>query len=220
MSCSGHSPYPGLFITIEGGEGSGKSTLAAKLGALLKERGYTVMHTREPGGSPLSEHIRELLLDPNRKYPIGERAELLLFLAGRAEHVEEKILPALRRGEIVICERFHDSTIAYQGGARHLGMHYVSELCHHIFGAVLEPTCTLFLDLDPADGKERVKKRRSYDRIEQEDIHFHQEVRYCYLVLADQCPGRITLLDATLPPDELAASAMNVLEKILPVRNR
>ena len=140
-------PYDGLFITVEGGDGCGKSSLTHSLAKELEERGYHVVQTREPGGTPLSEHLRELVLSPD-SYKVCERAEMLLFLTARVQHLDELILPALRDGKIVLCERFNDSTIAYQACARHLGMDDVEKLCHLVCNGVV-PDVTLLLDLDP-----------------------------------------------------------------------
>lgn len=213
-------PYKGLFITIEGGEGSGKSTVCTKLTSALQARGYEVLQTREPGGSPLSEHLRDLLLNPKERCNIAERAELLLFLAARAQHIEEQILPALREGKLVICDRFNDSSIAYQGCARHLGMHYVEKLCQLATEGLAEPNCTLFLDLDPILGLERVKKLKneSLDRLEQEKLQFHREVRQGYLHLADANRERIEVIDAALPIDEVVKSCLKVLEPHLTLK--
>lgn len=208
-------PYKGFFITLEGGEGSGKSSLAEKLSLELKASGHQVVRTREPGGSLLSEELRKLILEPPQGVKIGDRAELLLFLASRAEHVEEVILPALFEGKILLCERFNDSTIAYQGGARHLGLSYVEKLCH--LASDLEPDLTLLLDLDPEVGLERVAKKRQsdFDRLEREHLQFHREVRQGFLHLADQYPSRITLLDANHSLDYLLTSALQVIEQSL-----
>ncbi|MFZ0565288.1 MAG: dTMP kinase [Chlamydiales bacterium] len=209
-----NKPYEGLFISIEGGEGAGKSTLSEQLALRLEKRGYKVEKTREPGGSPLSEHIRHLLLDPDKKIAIGQQAELFLFLAARAQHVEERILPALRQGKVVICERFNDSTIAYQGCARHLGMHHVEQLCKLICGADFEPNCTFFLDLDPAEGMKRIRGKKA-DRLEQEQLQFHREVRQGFLHLADQHPDRIVILDASSTVEQVVDSAIQALESRL-----
>lgn len=212
-----NKPYKGLFITIEGGEGVGKSTLCEQLALKLEQRGYDVVKTREPGGSPLSEHIRELLLHSQGKYQIGEQAELLLFLAARAQHIEENILPTLRQGKIVLCERFNDSTIAYQGCARHLGMHHVEELCKLASEELLEPNCTLFLDLPPSEGMKRLtaQQRKKVDRLEQEQLQFHHEVRQGFLHLADQYPDRIVTLDASSPIEQVVEMALKALEPSL-----
>lgn len=215
-----NKPYEGLFITIEGGEGSGKTTVCNRLADALEKRGYDVVQTREPGGTPLSECVRELLLNPKEKYEIGERAELLLFLASRAQHIEEQILPALRQGKVVICDRFNDSSIAYQGYARHLGKHYVEKLCQLATEGLAEPNCTLFLDVDPIIGIERLKKERpgQFDRLEQEKLQFHREVRQGYLHLADEHPERIEVIDASQPLDLVIETALNVLEPHLSLK--
>lgn len=215
-----NKPYEGLFITIEGGEGSGKTTVCDRIVKALKARGYEVIQTREPGGSPLSERLRDILLNPKESYKIGERAELLLFLAARAQHIEEQILPALRQGKIVVCDRFNDSSIAYQGCARHLGMHYVEKLCQLATEGLAEPNCTLFLDLDPALGIERVKEKRRerFDRLEQEKLQFHREVRQGYLHLADENPDRIEVIDAAQPLEAVVESCLQALEPHLSLK--
>jgi dTMP kinase len=209
-----NNPYEGLFITIEGGEGVGKTTLTQKLGEHLEKKGYQVLRTREPGGSPFSEQMRNFLLNPH--IVIGERAELFLFLASRAEHLDKLILPALRAGKIVICERFNDSTIAYQGCARKLGMNYVEEVCRLAFSS-FEPDRTLFLDIDPLEGLKRVRWSRgeSFDRIEQEELQFHHEVRQGFLHLADKYPNRIAVLDAGREPDLVFDDAVKALDPYL-----
>lgn len=205
-------PYEGLFVTIEGGEGVGKTTLAEGLKGFLEERGCAVVWTREPGGTPFAEKIRKLLLD--EKEAIGTKSELLLFLSARASHIEQVILPALHAGKVVICERFHDSTIAYQGCGRQLGMEFVERVCHLAFEG-FESDCTLFLDLDPKVGLMRRKTVATLDRLERERLQFHSEVRQGFLHLADKYPGRITILDASAPPEVVLAEAKKALEKLL-----
>lgn len=206
-------PYEGLFITIEGGEGAGKSTLNKELGEALTKKGYQVLSTREPGGTPFSERIRELILEDKDDIKICDRAEVMLFLAARVQHIEEVILPKLRAGYVVICERFSDSTIAYQGAARHLGVEEVANLCK-LSTRSLEPQCTLLLDIDPQEGFKRVKESRGadLDRLEKEDLQFHIEVRQAFLHLADQHPNRIVLIDATLPQKQLLEDVLKKLE--------
>lgn len=215
-----NQPYAGLFITVEGGEGAGKSTIACRLVKELELRGYEVVETREPGGPPLSEFLRELLLNPKKQFTIGERAELLLFLASRAQHVEEQILPALRDGKIIICDRFNDSTIAYQGFARHLGKQYVEMLCQLATEELGEPNCTLLLDLDPEMGLQRVKESRldTLDRLEKEQLQFHREVRQGYLHLADEYPDRIEVVDASQPLESVVKNCIKVLEPHLSLK--
>lgn len=209
-------PYEGLFITLEGGEGCGKTSVCERLSQELQKRGYRVVKTREPGGTPLSEHIRTLLLNPHSDFLIGAKAELLLFLAARAQHVEESILPALREGKIVLCERFNDSTIAYQGCARGLGCEFVEELCHL---AMETPDFTLLLDIDPSEGMCRKKQQKpDTDRFENEDLQFHREVRQTFLHLADEHSDRVAVLDATLPLDDVIKNALHALEPHLLVK--
>jgi dTMP kinase len=213
-----NKPYEGLFITLEGGEGCGKTSVCDRLAGVLQERGHQVLKTREPGGTRLSEHIRALLLNPKQEFPIGGKAELLLFLAARMQHWEESILPALRAGKIVLCERFNDSTVAYQGCARGIGLEFVEKLCHLIFEV---PDFTLLLDMDPIEGMHRkTKQKKETDRFEQEDMQFHNEVRRAFLYLADEYPQRIAVLDAALPLDEVIRKAIEALEPHLMVKKR
>lgn len=211
-------PYEGLFITLEGGEGCGKTSVCDSLAEALQKRGHQVFKTREPGGTRLSEHIRSLLLNPKQEFSIGGKAELLLFLAARMQHWEESILPALREGKIVLCERFNDSTVAYQGCARGIGLAFVEKLCHLIFEA---PDFTLLLDMDPIEGMRRkTKQKKEIDRFEREDLQFHNEVRRAFLYLADEYPQRIAVLDAALPLDEVMKKAIEALEPHLMVKKR
>ncbi len=206
--------YKGCFITIEGGDGTGKSTLSEKLAQEFTSRGYSIVKTREPGGTPLSEKIRPLILDPNANFKVCERSELLLYLASRLQHIEEIIVPALREGKVVICERFNDSTIVYQGCARHLGMSYVEELCVLACNGLATPDRTLYLDLDPEIGLQRIKSQpdRELDRLELEKLQFHKQVRQGYLQLADKHPERITVIDANQSPEEVFNAALQAIE--------
>lgn len=213
---SQNKPYEGLFITIEGGDGAGKSTLIEGLVRELSKEAYEVISTHEPGGSLLSNHIRALLLENSQNIPISEKAELFLFLAARVQHLEEKILPALYSGKVVICDRFNDSTIAYQGCARHLGKYYVENLCHMACGD-LTPDITIFLDLDPQLGLNRAfqKKNQSLDRMEKEHKQFHSEVRQGFLHLADEYPQRIRIIDASLFPEEVLKQSLAAIHDLL-----
>lgn len=215
-----NKPYQGLFITIEGGEGVGKSTLSDEITLKLKKQGYDVLKTREPGGPPLSEEIRQILLSPKQTFKVGCRAELLLFLAARAQHLEEQILPALYQGKVVICERFNDSTIAYQGCARQLGMSYVEELCKLATEEISEPDATILLDIDPIEGKKRLLAQRgeSVDRLEREELQFHKEVRQGFLHLADRYSERMTIIDASLPIDQVVKMALQAIEPHLTLK--
>lgn len=186
------------FITFEGGEGAGKSTLIRKLAAWLGSLGLQVVTTREPGGTPLAEQIRHLLLQ-NQDSSMNSRTELFLLLAARADHTDRVIIPALAAGKIVLCDRFHDSTIAYQGGGRSQDSAQLEQFCA-FSSASLEPSLTLLLDVDPSIGLERARRRRQrLDRLEQEDAVFHAEVRKAFLQQAEQSPSRIRLLDGMAP---------------------
>jgi dTMP kinase len=197
----------GLFITIEGGEGAGKSTLVRNLTHELENKGYTVLATREPGGSPTGESIRQLLLDNNSSMtPISE---LLLFLASRAEHIADKIKPALSKGTIVLCDRFNDSSIVYQGLARGLGFDLVRSLCNQTCGSPV-PDLTLYLDITPEQGLARAERSSGKkDRIEQESLKFHTQVREGFQKLAKMEPDRIKTLDGTLPQKRVLDHALH-----------
>jgi dTMP kinase len=200
-----------FLVTFEGGEGAGKTTLIQNLTNSLTEMGYTVMITREPGGSLLGKQIRQLLLNQNDSLSIYPMAELMLFLADRAQHIEEIIKPALKAGKIVLCDRFSDSTIAYQGAARDLGLNKVHRLCKEINEDV-QPLLTFFLDLDPEIGLKRVNNYRTQDRIEKEKTNFHEKVRQGFLTLAKQEPQRITVLDASRSPEDLLKEALKKIK--------
>lgn len=213
----------GLFITLEGGEGSGKSTLLNQLADMLRSRGYEVVTTREPGGTALGEAIRHWLLNHQQQtsLKIGHKAELLLFLAARAQHIEEVIEPALKAGKVVLCDRFNDSTIAYQGAARGLNMKYVKRLCNLVCGK-LQPHLTLFLDVDPELGLLRTQKvskehaeSGQFDRMEAQTIEFHKRVREAFQEMLRQEPLRVYQIDANRPQAMVFDEAIQALEKLL-----
>lgn len=186
----------GFFITFEGPEGAGKSTFAALLATFLRNCGYGVSTVREPGGTQVGEEIRGLL--KRGDLPLVPSAELLLFEASRAQLVHERILPALERGDLLICDRFMDSTVAYQGVARHLPLDFIHQLNRFAIGPCV-PDLTLFLDIDPVLGFQRIRQLRpggDQDRIEQESLLFHQRVRSAYQNLARQ-ETRIVTIDAS-----------------------
>lgn len=195
----------GILITFEGGEGAGKTTLIDELARKLSERDRIVLKTREPGGTKLGEHIRSILLQ--HREPISPYAELSLFLASRAQHIIEVIGPALEQGKIVFCDRFNDSSVAYQGAARGLGMEEVAHFCRFISQGV-EPLLTFYLDLNPEIGLARAAKERKQDRIEAETLLFHQKIREAYLSIHRKNPHRFHLIDATLPPEKVLEEAM------------
>lgn len=189
-----------MFITFEGGEGAGKSTLALRIRDKLISSGHKVIFTREPGGTHLGEEIRSLLLHRGPTMQVGKEAELFLFLAARAQHIEEVIRPALDSGAIVLCDRFSDSTIAYQGAGKELGCDYV-EACCQLVARWCEPDLTFLVDIDPTVGLARVDGRKQNngvrDRMEQEALAFHKRVREGFLKRAQKFPERICILDGT-----------------------
>ncbi|MDH1659339.1 dTMP kinase [Pseudomonas mosselii] len=187
----------GLFITLEGPEGAGKSTNRDYLAARLREQGVDVVMTREPGGTPLAERIRELLLAPSEER-MAVDTELLLMFAARAQHLAEVIRPALARGAVVLCDRFTDATYAYQGGGRGLPVERIAILEAFVQGE-LRPDLTLVFDLPVEVGLARAAARGRLDRFEQEGQAFFEAVRQAYLQRAGQQPQRYRLLDAAQP---------------------
>lgn len=195
--------HPGLFLTFEGGDGSGKSTQAALLEEWLLSQGRTVVRTREPGGTDVGNEIREIVL--HRRGDIAPRAEALLYAADRAQHVSHVVRPALERGEIVLQDRYLDSSVAYQGVGRELESDEIRRLSLWAAEGLL-PDVTVLLDLDVSIGRSRLDDARTrYDRLESEAAEFHSRVRDAYLALAAAEPARFLVLDAALPVEELAA---------------
>jgi dTMP kinase len=199
-----------VFITLEGGEGVGKTTQQALLVERLRQEGYACLCTREPGGTALGKTLRELLLHGD---PFSPLAELLLYAADRAEHVSKVIAPALAAGQVVVCDRFTDSTLAYQGYGRGLDLEKIRQLNHLATGG-LQPHLTLWLDLPPEVGLARAKAR---DRLEQERLEFHRRVYQGFQALAAAEPQRIVRVDAQGSPAEVAARLWSVVEPRLPL---
>ena len=189
------SKSQGLLITFEGGEGAGKSTQIQLLAEGLQAHGHEVVLTRQPGGTTYGKRIRDLILEPAQEETLSSRAELFLYLADRAHHVEYLVGPALSAGKIVICDRYTDSTLAYQGYGRGLDLDQL-----HMLNAAatdhLVPDLTFWLDLDPRLGRERIAGRGTLDRLESEDLSFHEAVRAGYAALAAQDPERWIQVDA------------------------
>lgn len=202
------------FVTLEGGEGAGKSTVLAAMRQALQATGTEVVCTREPGGTPLAERIRGLLLDPDHEPPAAE-TELLLMFAARAQHVRQVILPALRRGAWVVSDRFTDASHAYQGGGRGLDPGFIAELERRVVGIV--PGLTLLLDVPVAVGLQRARGRGPADRIEGEHDEFFERVRARYRALAHADPGRFRVVDASQPADGVAAEALAHLRRQMDV---
>lgn len=198
------------FVTLEGGEGAGKSTALNALRDALRETGAEVVTTREPGGTPLAERIRALLLDPDHEAPSPE-TELLLMFAARSQHVRETILPALQRGAWVLCDRFTDSSYAYQGGGRGLDLAFIAELERRVVG--IQPGLTLLLDVGVHQGRERMRERDLLpDRIERERDAFFETVRSAYLARAAQAPERVRVVDASSSMEDVARTAVALLQ--------
>lgn len=190
---------PGYFIAFEGGEGAGKSTQEALLAQRLEARGLSVTRTREPGGTPAAELMRTIVLDP-KNVGLDDRAEALLFAASRADHAARVIRPALERGDVVICDRYLDSSVAYQGVGRDLGEREVRDLSLWATRDLL-PDLTIVLDIDPAIGLARLTNP---DRLEAEPLEYHRAVRAAFVAFAHADPARYLLIDATLPIEQIA----------------
>ena len=207
----------GYLITFEGPDGAGKTTVINELiKQLPKEIQKKTIITREPGGSKISENIRTIILDPANK-EMDDRTETLLYAAQRSQHVSEVIRPALAAGKIVLSDRFIDSSLAYQGVGRDLGVEAVKQINDFGTGG-LEPDLTIFLDLDPATGLARIVKERAgqEERREQEKLAFHKKVYAGYIDLLKRYPDRIKKVDANLPIEEVAANSVKIIRKQLP----
>jgi len=203
----------GLFITFEGGEGAGKTTLINQVFDELTAKGHSVVRTLEPGGTSLGKQIRELLLH-QKESPICRQSELFLYLSDRAQHVQELILPALEEGKIVLCDRFNDSSLAYQGAARALNIDLLRGLCLTATDGLV-PDLTLYLDLDPKTGLTRAKKKNTYDRLEAEDLSFHTKVREAFLSLAKEEPDRFHVIDASKDIASVYSAAKSEIDTLL-----
>ncbi len=209
---------PGLFITFEGPDGSGKSTQARLLAEHLRREGYQVLETVEPGGTPIGQQIRRILLDP-ANHELRAVPELLLMFAARAQNVEQSILPALAEGKIVVSDRFTDSSIAYQGAARGLGWDTVLQV-DRIACQGLVPDLTLCIDIDTEAGLARAQSRNRYvgsheARIDQQAVEFHHKVRDAYHELARREPNRVRLIDGSGSQQEIAAKVWDAVKSAL-----
>lgn len=185
----------GIFITIEGGDGSGKSTQIDLLMAYFDQQGYQVLLTREPGGTVISEKIREIILNKDHM-EMADMTEALLYAASRAQHVQEFIIPNVKEGKVVICDRYVDSSVVYQGYARGLGIDTVEDINHYATLG-LTPNLTILLDLPPEIGLARKKNQQALDRLELASDSFHMKVSEGYRLLADRHKDRILSVDAT-----------------------
>lgn len=207
----------GMFITIEGGDGAGKTTLISRLTErIYRETGKRTVTTREPGGVPIAEAIRTVILD-RRNTKMDARTEALLYTAARRQHLMEVVVPALQKGSVIICDRFVDSSLAYQGHARGLGMDAVWEINRFATEDCM-PDLTLYLDLEPEIALARIEAngQREVNRLDLESVSFHQRVREGYREVAQRFQDRIRTLDASETPDRLADEAWKlVAEKLL-----
>jgi len=203
--------YTGKLISFEGPEGSGKSTQAEIIYKWLLKKGYDAVLTWEPGGTELGRMVRDILL--NRGLAIGPKAEMLLYGADRAQHVEEVIYPALRKGKIVLCDRYIDSSLAYQAYARGLDVNFVEQV-NALASGGLFPDLTLLFDLPIEEGFKR-KKRGDFDRIEREGLEFHEAVRKGYLIAAGNNPHRVKVIDASRPLEIVAEAAISAVDQFL-----
>lgn len=209
----------GLFITIEGPEGSGKTTVAKMITERLKMEGYPVVYTREPGGVEIAEKIRDIILDVNNT-KLDPRSEALLYAASRRQHLVEKVEPALAEGKIIICDRFIDSSLAYQGHARGLGIDEVFEMNMFAINKRL-PDLTILLDIDPQEGLNRINKNRSgeLNRLDLENLSFHQKVHEGYEILKTKYAKRFSIVDANKSKEEVFKQVLDLVLKMCKEKN-
>lgn len=205
----------GLFISFEGGEGSGKTTIAKMIKEQLEKEGYKVTLTREPGGVDIAEKIRNVIVDVNNS-SMDKKTEALLYAASRRQHLVEKVIPALNNNEIVICDRFIDSSLVYQGIARGIGIDEVYQMNLFATENIL-PKRTIFFDIKPELGLERIyaNKNREINRLDLESIEFHNKVYEGYLLLCDKYAQRIKKIDASLDIDSVYQQVLSIIREIL-----
>lgn len=204
--------YKGKFITIEGSEGAGKSTNIRFVQNYLTEKNIDFISTREPGGTPIAEKIRDLLLD-KANTDLCSDTELLLMFAARAQHLNELIIPALKAGKWVLSDRFTDASYAYQGGGRGLSMNKIAQLEQFVQGD-LRPDATILLDIPVEKGMERVRNRGETDRFEQETLSFFNRIRDAYLLLAKENPQRFHIIDTQPTIPEVESQLVSVLKRL------
>ncbi|MBQ6215935.1 MAG: dTMP kinase [Erysipelotrichaceae bacterium] len=207
----------GYFITFEGPDGSGKTTVATEVCKRLTELGYDVIHTREPGGIGISEDIRNIILDPKNTM-MDAKTEALLYAASRRQHLVEKVFPAVKEGKIVICERFLDSSLAYQGYGRNLGFDEVLSI--NLFAIDnTYPDMTIYLDVDEQVGLDRLQDRSFKDRLDQESLEFHHRVSQGYREVLRRFKDRITIIDASKTKQEVIEASMKEILKLINDQN-
>ena len=200
-----------MFITLEGPEGSGKTTAVNAAVAELEKRGYSIVRTREPGGTPIAEQIRNVILD-KANTAMDPRTEALLYAASRRQHLVEKVWPAVKEGKIVICDRYLDSSLAYQGGARGLGIENILNINMFATEGTF-PDLTLLFDIDPEVGLARIaaNANREVNRLDLEKLDFHKNVRNTFLDLAKRYPDRFVIIDASKSQEEVARATLDVI---------
>ena len=201
-----------MFITFEGGEGAGKSTAIKRIVEKLTSEGYEIVLTREPGGTPIAEEIRNVILD-KKNTAMDPRTEALLYAASRRQHLVEKVIPALKEGKLVLCDRFLDSSLAYQGGARGIGIDTVYNMNLFATEGML-PDLTILFDIKPEEGLARIaaNSQREVNRLDVEKLTFHNKVRDSFHELAKQFPERFVIVDASKTPDEVFEDAYKAIE--------
>lgn len=204
-----------MFITFEGGEGAGKSTAIKRIVERLSSNGYEIVLTREPGGTPIAEEIRNVILD-RKNTNMDPRTEALLYAASRRQHLVEKVIPALKEGKLVLCDRFLDSSLAYQGGARDLGIDNVYNMNLFATEGML-PDLTILFDIEPELGLQRIaaNAQREVNRLDVEKMAFHKKVREGFHALAKKFPERIVIVDASKTADEVFEDAYKAIEQRL-----
>lgn len=204
----------GKFITFEGPEGSGKTSVIIGVEEFLNNEGYSILTTREPGGNKIAESIRNIILD-NDNTEMDAHAEALLFAASRSQHFNEIIIPALQDNKILLCDRFIDSSLAYQGHARGLGIDKVYDINKFAIGDLL-PDLTLFIDVPPKVGLKRVfSNTRKVDRLDLETLEFHEKVYEGYMIIAKKYENRFKIVDGTQPVEEVIKDAIKIIKNIL-----
>ncbi|MCK5881532.1 MAG: dTMP kinase [Sinobacterium sp.] len=203
----------GLFLVLEGGEGVGKTTNMAFIQSYLKQANIKFQHSREPGGTPLAEKIRELILTKHSEN-VSNMTELLLMFAARAQHIQVKINPVLDSGEWLVCDRFTDATYAYQGGGRGFDKQLIEQL-EQLVQQDLRPDCTIILDAPVEVGFARASARAELDRMESESVNFHQAVRASYLERAKQMPEKYAVINADQPLDNVQAAIKIELDRLI-----
>ena len=201
-----------MFITFEGGEGAGKSTAIKRIVEKLTSEGYEIVLTREPGGTPIAEEIRNVILD-KKNTAMDPRTETLLYAASRRQHLVEKVIPALKEGKLVLCDRFIDSSLAYQGGAREIGIDNVYNMNLFATEGML-PDLTILFDIKPEEGLARIaaNSQREVNRLDVEKLAFHNKVRDSFHELAKKFPERFVIIDASKSPDEVFEESYKAIE--------